>query len=122
MAWLNRLENELDNLRAALEYSQAGRASEEAEAGLRLVVALEHVLGHPRALARGFRLAGGGAGAPQRAGAQPDASIRTAIGWRLQQFGLSREVTLLGGRRSWRRALKSSARRARPAGAAWPTR
>jgi len=39
--WLNRLAAELDNLRAALEYSLASRRDEDAEAGLRLVTALE---------------------------------------------------------------------------------
>jgi len=38
--WLDRLEAEVDNLRAALTFSQAGGGSQQAEAGLRLAVAL----------------------------------------------------------------------------------
>jgi predicted ATPase/DNA-binding CsgD family transcriptional regulator len=40
ITWLHWLENDLDNLRAALDYSQASQASEAAQAGLRLAVAL----------------------------------------------------------------------------------
>ena len=51
IAWLDRLETELDNVRAALDYSQAGRANAEAEAGPRLAVALNrfwNIRGHAR--------------------------------------------------------------------------
>jgi predicted ATPase/DNA-binding CsgD family transcriptional regulator len=40
IVWLNRLESNLDNVRAALDYSLTSRASVDAEAGLRLAVAL----------------------------------------------------------------------------------
>jgi non-specific serine/threonine protein kinase len=40
LAWLDRLELDLDNFRAALDYSQSDRTGAEAEAGLRLIVAL----------------------------------------------------------------------------------
>jgi non-specific serine/threonine protein kinase len=40
LAWLDRLELDIDNFRAALDYSQSDRTGAEAEAGLRLVVAL----------------------------------------------------------------------------------
>ena len=45
IAWLDRLETDLDNVRAALDYSQASGASDEAEAGLRLAVALRRFWG-----------------------------------------------------------------------------
>ncbi len=40
LAWLDRLETELDNVRAALDFSLAGGGLAEAEAGLRLAAAL----------------------------------------------------------------------------------
>jgi predicted ATPase/DNA-binding CsgD family transcriptional regulator len=40
IAWLNQLETELDNLRAAMDYSQAAGTSAAAEAGLRIAVEL----------------------------------------------------------------------------------
>ncbi|MEP7356631.1 MAG: LuxR C-terminal-related transcriptional regulator, partial [Anaerolineales bacterium] len=40
IAWLDRLETDLDNVRAALDYSQASRAPGAAETGLRLAVTL----------------------------------------------------------------------------------
>jgi predicted ATPase/DNA-binding CsgD family transcriptional regulator len=45
IAWLDRLEAELDNLRAALEFSQAAGTSGSAEDGLRVAVALEFFWG-----------------------------------------------------------------------------
>jgi predicted ATPase/DNA-binding CsgD family transcriptional regulator len=41
LKWLDRLAADLENLRAALEYSLTSPANEDAEAGLRLAVALE---------------------------------------------------------------------------------
>src|SRR5206468_1058404 len=51
IVWLNRLEDNLDNLRAALDFSQASRPSAETEAGLRLAAALRRfwtIRGHWR--------------------------------------------------------------------------
>ena len=51
LAWLDRLEHDLDNIWVALAYSQSSRVSAEAAAGLRLAVALSRfwwLRGHER--------------------------------------------------------------------------
>jgi len=78
--WLNRLETDLDNVRAALDYSLAGRASDDAEAGLRLAVALNtfwNIRGHSREAHAWLEAALARRSVPERSLARAEA-LRTA--------------------------------------------
>ncbi len=80
LIWLDRLEHDLDNIWAALAYSQSSRVSAEAAAGLRLAVALSRfwwLRGHERETYAWLAAALARPSAPERSLARAEA-LQTA--------------------------------------------